>query len=97
MHAVRADVCHVVLAWDRVPGKNLLESHGLALDVLLAREAGGIGVCHAIHAVRRDTGGHVEVVRVNDIVDIVVGESGEIVVYLTRQLLRPLITVRHRG
>lgn len=82
MHAVRGDICHIVLAWDWIPGKDLLESHGLTLDVLLAREAGSIGVCHTVHAVRRDTRGHVEVEWIDDIVNIVVGESGKIVVYL---------------
>lgn len=82
MHAIGTDVRHVILARDRVAGQDLLESHRLALNVLLSGEAGDVGVGDAVETVGGDAGGHVEIFRVNHIVNVGVGVFGEVVVYL---------------
>lgn len=82
MHAIGADVRHVVLARDRVAGQDLLESHRLALNVLLKGEAGDVGVGDAVETVGSDARGQVEILGVDHIVNVGVGVFGEVVVYL---------------
>ena len=88
MHAIGTDIRHVVLARDRIAWQDLLKSHRLALNVLFAGETGDVGVGDAVETFGSDTGGHVKILGVDDIVNVGVGVFGKVVVYLCVSVCR---------